>query len=417
MLSRSHDRPGHELPSTKAGPSASEGESVVAESREIPVAEVVLEPTHDVLPGVLSHPRASQSADEQITQIIGDNDVRLWYITKYGQGKFSEEHLTTLVTLRKRFRDDPGCSLTEDEEVEYRKATMAATEFLGNRRPEAIRLFARVQSEQASSPLRIWLWYIGVVLLLALFSNGYQTLIGSQIERMKDARTSYHDEATQLSLPSGSLANKLSRMCELTLVYRAAASHLAALLNPLDSLRNARNMGLEAVDSSPGVCQVIRTGTIHPVDAQDEESHIEFLTANKLIIDNASKAEFATLEQRAVRLQAELVENLFSLFLMPMLYALLGALTSAVRAANEAFKSMTLTRVDGISLGARVLLGVVGGATIGIVFSEETLNGAGGLTVLGLAFAVGYAVDLFFNLLDAVKVGLGGPGNKSLQSR
>jgi hypothetical protein len=96
-----------------------------------------------------------------------------------------------------------------------------------------------------------------------------------------------------------------------------------------------------------------------------------------------------------------------------MLYALLGALTAAARTANEKFKSMTLTRVDNISIGARVLLGLVGGATIGILFSTDTLQGASGLTVLGLAFAVGYAVDLFFNLLDAIKVGLGGSAKPS----
>ena len=51
---------------------------------------------------------------------------------------------------------------------------------------------------------------------------------------------------------------------------------------------------------------------------------------------------------------------------------------------------------------------MVGGATIGIVFSANTLDRTSGLTVLGLAFAVGYAVDLFFNLLDGIKIGLGG---------
>ena len=46
--------------------------------------------------------------------------------------------------------------------------------------------------------------------------------------------------------------------------------------------------------------------------------------------------------------------------------------------------------------------------------SLTVLSGpAAGLTVIGLAFAVGYAVDLFFNLLDGIKIGLGG----SLQSK
>ena len=38
----------------------------------------------------------------------------------------------------------------------------------------------------------------------------------------------------------------------------------------------------------------------------------------------------------------------------------------------------------------------------------EELVAEAGLTVLGLAVAVGYAVDLFFHLLDGIKIGLGG---------
>ena len=83
-------------------------------------------------------------------------------------------------------------------------------------------------------------------------------------------------------------------------------------------------------------------------------------------------------------------------------------MTSFIRSMNADFRAMTLTRVKGIGLGSRVLLGMVGGATIGIVFSADTLQGATGLTVLGLSFAVGYAVDIFFNLLDGIKIGLGG---------
>ena len=129
------------------------------------------------------------------------------------------------------------------------------------------------------------------------------------------------------------------------------------------------------------------------------------------------KVTFSRSGDREIRLEAELYDSILSLVIMPMLYALLGALTAAVRTANSDFISMTLTRVDGISLGARVLLGVVGGATIGIVFSADALEGAAGLTVLGLAFAVGYAVDLFFNLLDGVKIGLGGSARTRPQGK
>ncbi len=171
--------------------------------------------------------------DEQIKAIVNDNDARLWYITKFGQDKFGENHLKQLVEMRNRFRKDPEHSISDTEEVEYRKATMAATQFLGDRHPEAIRLYADVQRKKASSPLKIWLWGLGIALFLALSSNGYQTLTGNQIQRMKEARSQYTEEMTRLALPDNNLANRLSNMCELTLVYRAAASQLVLLLHPL----------------------------------------------------------------------------------------------------------------------------------------------------------------------------------------
>ncbi|MDJ0896986.1 MAG: hypothetical protein QNJ92_17710 [Alphaproteobacteria bacterium] len=330
--------------------------------------------------------------DKQIAGIVNDNDVRLWYITKFGEGKFGDAELQKLVEVRNKFRNNPSYSLSDTEEIEYRKATMIAAEFLGSRHPEAIRLYANVQAKKDASPLRKWLWWIAIALLVALLTNGYQNLLGNQIKRMKDTRLQYAQEMTGLSDPNKNLANTLSSMCELTLVYQAAAAQLAFLMPLRPGMASGNGY------RPWGVCEVIQT---HDVEQGG-------IPANRTVIDEARRAEFDTAGDRAVRVRAESVDSLLNLFLLPMLYALLGALTSALRAANDDFKAMTLTRVDGINLGARVLLGVVGGATVGIVFSADTLQGAAGLTVLGLAFAVGYAVDLFFNLLDSIKLGLGG---------
>lgn len=347
---------------------------------------------------------ATTAKDEQIELIVQDNDVRLWYITKYGEGKFGIEELKKLVEVRRKFRDNPEYMLTDAEEVAYRQATMAATQFLGSRHPEAIRLYALVQGRRASNPLQKWLWGIGIALLLALFSNGFQTLLGNQIRKMADAQTRYVAQTAQLALPTVELTDSLSRMCDLTLAYRAAASALEILLAWLPSADDAESRARENTAATgeykaPGVCSIIGSTTMSLPDEKNKRQ--------KIVID-ARRHQIGSPDRQAVRLQAEMVDSVLTLFLLPMLYALLGALTSGIRTANNAFKSMTLTRVDGISLGARVLLGVVGGATIGIVFSADQLGGVGGLTVLGLAFAAGYAVDLFFNLLDGLKVGLGG---------
>ena len=388
---------------------------------------------------------AAQARRGQIKAMVKDNDERLWYITKFGTSKFPTDKLKTLIEIRRGFQNNPNYQLSAEREVQYREATMAASEFLEDRHPEAIRLYAQVQNKEKSNPLNLWLLGIGIALVFALASNGYQTLIGNQVQRMKETRAKYIEEASRLPLSDTDLPASLSRMCEQTLIYRAAAAQLRALLHPFASERSGLSNG-ESVADRPGVCNVIaqlksksivETGgadaqvrengkvvdavltiaqpkSTSPVETGGTDAQVR---ENGNIIDAAISEEFAPLEDRAVRLEAELYDSILAVAIMPMLYALLGALTSAVRTANSEFKSMTLTRNDAVSLRARVLLGVVGGATIGIVFSADTLEGAAGLTVLGLAFAVGYAVDLFFNLLDGVKLGLGGSAKPSPQSR
>ncbi len=171
-----------------------------------------------------------QVEDEQIKDIVEDNEERLWYITKFGEGKFDGDELENLIEVRSRFRENPSYQLSSTDELEYRKATMAAAAFLEDRHPEAIRLFAQVQRKESPNPLTKWLWMIAIALFLALSSNGYQTLISNQIKRMKQTRSMCIQEATLLTQPDYNLATRLSSMCEQTLVYRAAASQLLVLL-------------------------------------------------------------------------------------------------------------------------------------------------------------------------------------------
>jgi hypothetical protein len=113
-------------------------------------------------------------------------------------------------------------------------------------------------------------------------------------------------------------------------------------------------------------------------------------------------------------LKASAIDLALRFVIIPLLFALLGTLAAAIRSLNDEFKGMTLTELANTYRRPRVLLGMVGGAIIGIIFSAEKLEGVSGLTLIGLAFVVGYAVDLLFDLLDSIKLRLGdSPAPKS----
>ena len=154
--------------------------------------------------------------------------------------------------------------------------------------------------KEKSNPLNLCLLGIGIALVLTLASNGYRTLIGNQMERMKETRETHSEEAKQLSSTDTNLAATLSTMCEQTLLYRALASQLRVLL-PFEQPPSG---GGDPVNERPGVCNAIAQlksespGETGRVDTQTVE--------NGRIIDAALNKESAASEDRALRLEAEL---------------------------------------------------------------------------------------------------------------
>lgn len=379
---------------------------------------------------VSSEPFA-QVRDPRLRGMLSDNDQRLWYICRYGKSDFDPASLKALVATRQRLVADPDYRLTEAEEVDYLQATMAASEFLGRSEPDAIRLYSLVQNREMENPLRYWLWAIGLFLFLALGVNGYQSLIGAQMQKMHAASEAYFELVEGLSISAPNLNQQLMALCKHSHEFKLAAGQLNYLLHPLTSE--------DSEAEPPRVCTMIRswltTRAIQPRvgptlgPTADDAATAQIGPAPTTVSAVPAPAQgdapiiavvrgerFAEARERELLPQAQAVQSILSTVLLPMFYASLGALTSALRAANAELKAMTLTRIDNVSLFARVLLGVVGGATIGIVFKTD-VPGTSGLTTLGLAFAVGYAVDLFFNVLDGLKSALGDGGRPSQGKR
>jgi len=366
-------------------------------------------------------------ADRQIRGMLEDNDYRLWYICRYGKAKFDDASLKALVETRQKFVANPDYVLPEAEEVAYLQATMAASEFLGSAEPDAIRLYAQVQNRDKANPLRYWLWTIALFLLLALGVNGYQTLIAAQVQKMQDASRSYFEVAESLSVATPDLEQQLLAMCKHSHEFRLGAGQLSFLLHPLgEGISDAEPTRVCTHVRSWLTSQAIRqpvepatgpsldeiTGSQMPSETRAAPAGAASPVFDVPIITLVRGARFADAGELKLLLQAQAVQSILATVLLPMFYASLGSLTSALRSANAELKAMTLTRIDNVSLFSRVLLGVVGGATVGIVFKAD-MPGTGGLTTLGLAFAVGYAVDLFFNVLDGIKSGLGDSGRPS----
>lgn len=96
--------------------------------------------------------------------------------------------------------------------------------------------------------------------------------------------------------------------------------------------------------------------------------------------------------------KASSATQVLGLYILPLLYGLLGALVAVVKMLREDDSDDAIRK---LRPGARVVTGMVAGPMIGMFISPEFLNSlAFQATPFLIAFIGGYATDVFFALTD-----------------
>jgi hypothetical protein len=85
--------------------------------------------------------------------------------------------------------------------------------------------------------------------------------------------------------------------------------------------------------------------------------------------------------------------------LLPVLYALLGTCAYLLRTFEDQMGSRTFT--PSAANSARFLIAGIGGGVVGL-FNNINVTDQASIPPLGLAFLVGYAVDVFFAFLEGL---------------
>lgn len=357
---------------------------------------------------------------QTLDQMIQENNYRLWYIKRDStlEGTLTDDELETILRIRAN-AEDPAYLPSVAEEKAYFEASAAAARLIGGRRPETIEVYARVERKKRWTPLFSAYIFLGISLAAALLSHGYQSAVNRQMEIMRAEREKYIEHGQTLTKDGTDMYETMSAMCQQTLRYLTAAEQLDRYLPWVETpAPDDEILRPSSTAARPGICGVLSDAVrsnmvLAPPRITDdpndkiEERRAAYKKDKEAVL--ACFGEYQMMEKwtRTLLDSAETMVNLFNLLLLPALFAALGALTSSIRVADARFKAMTLSRIDQVALISRVLLGTVAGATVGIVFNASATDSlSSGLTELGLAFAFGYAVDIFFNLLDSIKSGL-----------
>ena len=117
-----------------------------------------------------------------------------------------------------------------------------------------------------------------------------------------------------------------------------------------------------------------------------------------------ARDSLAVEKSRAVQAMASMILAPLNLYAIPALLGVLGAMTFMLRSISTQLASYSyLPSPRGVTM-SRITLGMIGGV-IGSLFSTSALSNDmrwKSLPPLAIPFLFGYAVDVFFALLDKV---------------
>ncbi|GEM_PF-2564526 len=104
----------------------------------------------------------------------------------------------------------------------------------------------------------------------------------------------------------------------------------------------------------------------------------------------------------AILLAAKTPLDVLNLYLLPLLYGLLGAFAYVLRNLNEQLESINYSRDSNTRFLLRLFLGALLGLTVRVFFDSESTTELSSYSPLAVSFISGYSVEFFFSFLDGL---------------
>ena len=130
--------------------------------------------------------------------------------------------------------------------------------------------------------------------------------------------------------------------------------------------------------------------------------------------DQTEKLREKNKDQIVTLQNAQFILQIMQLYLLPLLYGLVGSCAYILRSLTNEIKSLTYTPNANTGYTLRLRLGTLSGLAIGWFASPETTSVIKTLSPFALAFVAGYSVELLFSLMDRIISALGGGEGKKI---
>jgi hypothetical protein len=115
-------------------------------------------------------------------------------------------------------------------------------------------------------------------------------------------------------------------------------------------------------------------------------------------------------DQIGIIQEAQNFTQIIQLYLLPLLYGLLGGFVFVLRSLTADIRTMVFSHYSDIKYSLRILLGALAGLIVGLLWgdiSNQQINFFKSLSNSGFAFLAGYGVEYLFDGLDRIVNSIG----------
>ena len=345
------------------------------------------------LPHTVHHTKNSGVSKKQPMEYVEEAFLLLAYAAQQGI-EVEQSQVATLVNAK---NDLEQGGLSPEREIEFWMAfdnlsravqpvsiaSLKATRAYDDRQNK--QGIISTQSPKADRTIKVYQKWSLVILAFLLIVQVYW-LIGSVIITAVAKEIPEQVKALELSVKEASEKLNLARQNENEADAKLAIEERDRAQNELKNLEDSKNAYYDSLRTWGNVlclgvfCSSARDGTYY-----NEQGYIE------------------------TRQAAQLVLQPIQLYLLPLLYGLLGASAYVLRSLSKEIKELTYTVDSNVRYRLRIQLGSLAGLAVGWFLYGPSERGASGLLIsfqhlspLALSFMAGYSVELLFTALDKI---------------
>lgn len=128
-------------------------------------------------------------------------------------------------------------------------------------------------------------------------------------------------------------------------------------------------------------------------------------------IDFESMSQEFVIDKNIMVIQeAKSLIQILSLYILPLLYGLLGGFVFVLRSIASETRKVTYTKSSNLKYGLRIHLGALAGLAVGLFWGDiekQNLNFVESLSTALVAFLAGYSIEFVFRLVDKLIFSIG----------